>query len=1254
MERVRRRWWTTTVSVLALLVILAAAVSGLFQAAVLALPGYRDDLSDFVTRVAGRPVEIGGVALVWHGIYPRLDLSDITLYDEASDDEILSAQRLSLGFGLLRLVTGDFTPVRVELSGLSLSVSIDESGKFSIVGLDNAGQSTPPDIQKVLHELTRFRSLSLRNCQIELSAPRLPEKTLNLTLASAQLSQTLGGFGVEAELSLPAAYGKRIDFEADVDGALDQPADWSGGFNLSSPDLQPQPWIHRLVLPGTGAVLQGADLELRGSIHGGRVTGVETHLQADTAMISRAGQAVTNKDLDVLTQLVPVQDGWQLEVKRLRVDGEEQLRGSLRYAPRPEGGYGLDADIDLLRLDRLMPWLGYLHEPPRALAYAARASGEISGLVLRLQDAGDATTYSLHAAVKDASLRAGGPVVAGFGGVSGELVADEHSGRFALTPGALRLDLPHTFASAVDFDNVTAEARWSRRADGWQLQLPSFAWKVASIAGQGRMNLLLPEADDASPQLDLSAGFSVADVNQVKPYMPRFWGPHLRAWLTRAIVSARVSRAQLDIHGPLADFPYHQRHTGEWGLNLDLADARLAYLPDWPAVERLQARLRFAGNGLDVAADSGELLGNRIEQVHASFGDFHDAQLQIDATVAGEAARFYDFLQASPLRQTLAGLVDHTRASGPARVDVHLDVPLNDSQETEVNGKVALDGVDLRYLELNQPVRAIRGSLVFNRDGVVADRLSAKFADLDLAARILPRAGTHGVVAAGFDYAIKADGSGASAYVPEFVRKLVAGSSAHWLAELPLGSGGGLTLSSDLQGIAVPLPAPLGKRADESAPLSVTVAGATGDGATHVKVDYQQRLSADIAVIAEGDAQRTRGVSLFLGHDGTPAPAGEGLNINGNVDSLDLPAWIAVLNGSRDSGLPLRRAELHAAQLGYMGHEVRDVHAVLTPDAGGWVTQLDGAGAEGTLNWREAGAGKVEARLKHLAVAFHNSGLPASAPDKSADIFDPNRFPLLDLACDQFSVSGLDLGKLALVTQRVPGGQRIEHVALSGGKTSLDAEGWWKRDNALSSAALKFNLQSEESAAVLKAFGYTPTLDAKQSHFSGDLSWSPQPAGLAWEQARGRVGIEVRNGSLRSVEPGSTSRVLGLINIFALPRRLMLDFRDVVSSGLGFDKIDGNYDLADGNAVTNDLDVAGPSLHMEIRGRIGLVARDFDQKVTVHPDVSTGVSIGAALVGGPAFGALVLLAQQVLKQPIDKMTQLSYRVTGPWDNPKVE
>jgi uncharacterized protein YhdP len=166
------------------------------------------------------------------------------------------------------------------------------------------------------------------------------------------------------------------------------------------------------------------------------------------------------------------------------------------------------------------------------------------------------------------------------------------------------------------------------------------------------------------------------------------------------------------------------------------------------------------------------------------------------------------------------------------------------------------------------------------------------------------------------------------------------------------------------------------------------------------------------------------------------------------------------------------------------------------------------------------------------------------------------------------------------------------------------------------------------------------------------VNWAPSERGLEWPHAQGTVHLEMDNGQLRAVEPGA-GRVLGLVNFYALPRRLTLNFRDVVSKGLGFDRISGDFELRDGSATTQNLRVAGPSVRMDVRGRIGLAARDYDQLVTVYPDVSGGVTLGSVLLGGPVAGALALIAQEVLNKPLNQVTQLTYRVTGSWDNPQV-
>ncbi|MES2491221.1 MAG: DUF3971 domain-containing protein, partial [Pseudomonadota bacterium] len=973
MERVRRRWWTWTVSVVAVLVILAATVSALFQAAVLALPSYREDLSTWVTKVAGRPVDIGGISLVWHGIYPRIDLSDITLYsDDGQDEEVLSAQRLSLGFNFLHIAGGDFMPTRIELSGLELGVNIDEDGEVTIAGLEqNPNQKT--NYEKLLREVSRFKRVRLSNCKIELSAPQLPEDSISLTLASAEVSHTSSGLEGEAELLLPAAYGKSIDFEGEVEGPMTKPATWRGDFNINAHELQPQPWLRALLLPGTRVAVEDGNVDIHGKLLGGRITALVAHAETEALAISRAGQTVTAKSLDFLTQASADADGWQLDIKKFLVNGEDQLRGGVHYTAQPETeGYELKADADFLRLTQIMPWLAYFRDAPHALSMASRASGDINRLVLSLQKGAEESRYSVLATLKDVALKAGDGVV-GFNGLSGELSADENSGRFKLDGHAVRVDLPHALRSSVPFDRLSGEARWNRRAEGWQFDLPALSWKVQSIVGTSQVNVLLPSAEGSSPELNLSANFSVGDVNQAKPFMPLAWHDNLHDWLNRAIVSARVPQAQLEFHGAVADFPFTKRGTGSWKLDIDVVNAKLAYLPDWPSIDQIKAKLNFVGNGLDIQADSASVMGNRIEKASARIGDFHEGILQVDVAGSGETARFYDFLQASPLKKTLAGLVNNTTAKGPSQVAVHLNIPLHDGNKTEVAGAVVLNDVELRYIGLKEPVRNIVGSLNFNNAGVIADKFTAKFEDVDLVARIMPRVNTYGVVAADFSYALKQDGSGVSAFVPEMVRKTMSGGS-RWSLELPLGKDEtALHLLSDLQGVAVSLPQPLGKTAEETAPLRVVIGGASSNaGNTHVRVDYRDRLNTDIALVTEAGTQRVRGINLFFGRGTAPLVDGTGMNINGDVDTIDLAAWAGVLGTARGSGMTLNRAELHADRVTYMGQVARDVRAVMIPNADGWATKLSGAGAEGDLVWRDAANGALSAQLKHLSVDFQS------------------------------------------------------------------------------------------------------------------------------------------------------------------------------------------------------------------------------------------------------------------------------------------
>src|SRR3546814_7998863 len=59
-------------------------------------------------------------------------------------------------------------------------------------------------------------------------------------------------------------------------------------------------------------------------------------------------------------------------------------------------------------------------------------------------------------------------------------------------------------------------------------------------------------------------------------------------------------------------------------------------------------------------------------------------------------------------------------------------------------------------------------------------------------------------------------------------------------------------------------------------------------------------------------------------------------------------------------------------------------------------------------------------------------------------------------------------------------------------------------------------------------------------------------------------------------------------DVAELPRRLLLDFRDLFSKGFAFNRIGGTIAFADGQARSDDMNIDGPAAEIRIHGSADL------------------------------------------------------------------
>ncbi|MGQ0501036.1 MAG: YhdP family protein [Panacagrimonas sp.] len=1275
MERVKRRVWTLAVSLMAVVLILGALTTAIFQLVITVVPQYREDLADYVSRVAHQPVDIGGIGLVWSAtLTPRLELTDITLYGEDGETPALSAERLRLGFGLWRLLHLDTTPTRVELSGLELFAQIDEAGQFSLRGIDTAGgPSRAP--QDWLRQLGRFHSVHLSRCVLQLDDARLAGALPRFRLLDAEIAFRAGKGSATADFELPSAMGSGATLDASITGDLERPETWRGSWSARIDDLTGLPWIDARMAPGSAVGFRDTQLQVYGSLHDGKLGPIGIGAEAEAIIVRTHRQQAQLNDLRLAAHLTMHDGGWTLGIERLSATGPDgawpETRAKLRF-DRPPEGPRIEAEAEYLRLADLAPWVALAPAVAASghLKTLQRVTGAVRGLVLRLQRDEGGLRYSARADLENLGLKPDGESIA-FEGLSGALSASENEGRLSLDKAAVKLSAPHLLEQALAFDALTADLGWMRSREAWELAAPRFSWALAGSKGEGGLRLRLPLEPGQSPHINLDARFSAADATRFKPYIPKIWPTELRHWLGSAIVAGRVPAGRLKLEGELAHFPFVD-HPGMFALDIDAADTDFAYAPGWPAIEQVSGHLEFRGKQLAIRSDSARVMGNPITAVEALIPDLHEGHLGVVGQSQGDAARFYDFLRASPLAPRLAGLLSRTAASGEAFVQVNLQIPLAHAHETLVSGTVRTHGGRLDLTGLDEPVTDIHGELSFDNHGVRAEQLTGQMFDTPVQASIAPEGAGHSVLHGQFDFAPDRGGAGLSHLLPHF---LVAGmeGSSRWNLRLPLdgADAGHVRLESDLQGLALTLPQPMKKPAADAWPTEVVLESEPAFP-LRVTVEMPDRLGANLAFArpADGRTLHLRRATVRVGAGMRPHADEDRVFITGTAVDLDPLLWVkAVHAGPTDSGaagggldVPFV-ADLNVGRLWLGAQNVEGVRLLHAPAAGGWLAQVSGNGAQGDLAFQHDDLGGVlRGRFQYVNVAARSEGtVQAAAQDANDHLaastpIHPGQLPLLDLMVDDLHIARTELGRFELRTARIADGQRIERLRSLGPGGEIDARGQWRRAANTSSADVRFTIDNNAVDQLLSGFGYTPNLTARRSRFNGDLNWPAREGdgarGLEWARAEGRLDIDLEKGQLRAVEPGA-GRVLGLINFWALPRRLTLDFRDVVSEGLSFDQVNGRFDIGGGNATTQDLDIQAPSLKMEVRGRVGLAARDYDQRVKVYPDVSAGITLGALLVGGPIAGVLALIAQEVLDQPLDQVGQLNYRLTGGWDDPQV-
>lgn len=1246
----------------AAIVILLAIAVGLFRLLLPRLPEYQEEIKDWANAAVGLQVEFSGMNALWRLSGPELSFANARLRTPDTSQDLLTAEEVSVGVSLIRLLRDrELVVDRIVVRETNLQVRQNEDGVWEAQGmpLDQLLGARSVDPEQSGDVLVLGEDI-----HISYWHPGAAQ-AVNFSVSNLSILRDEAQIGIDATLALPEAFGDRLDVSMTQRLVNAEDGAWQvfvEGDALSLPGWsQFQPGQLPSIVSGR------LDLSLwlefsNGGVHSTTTNFSLSDFAAPDTPFSRTvdvqGRIEYSKSptswllaandfrISTVEAAWPI-SSWQLEV----VEGSDTKVATI------------DANASYINLDDIQYFAAWLPLQQQEQLAEFEPSGEIRDASLLLGDLNTETVrYDLSAELQDAGIASRGdrPGVRGF---SGRIRADGSGGRLEIDSTALRLDLVGQLTEVIEFDDAMGTVIWRRNDQGITVLSDSVRIRNPDLDSESSLQISIP-ADGSSPVVDLDSVWSVNDIDTVERYLPeKLIHPALYRWLTSALVSGSIPHATTRLSGPIDKFPF-DNDEGVFRIEAQAQNTTLRYAESWPDVANMNLDIVVDGMRLFSHRNSAVSSDNTVKDAKIEIDDLRNPILTIEAFATGSLQSIVDFSRNSPIASVFGGHLARVSVDGEASFDLQLTYPIKDRFNYDFSTRIRTSNGTIRLQGFNPPITELNGAVLISRDAISSDALYGTFlgqpSSLELR-RIEDPESPYGVV-------LDATGTATAQGLVEELGAPLAGivnGAAIYSASVRFPNAGAaepgaleVTIDSQLEGLEIALPVPLKKAPQDAMALHANLTF-PAPGQIESKGTLSNELRWDLSFEQQDELWDFDRGELAVGGGSAATPEIRGLHISGDTPEVVLQDWLDMADGSGGPGIGdrIRSIDLAVGNLFVFGQQLRDHRAMVDRGGQEWVVQIDGEQAVGTITVPyDLDGGRP------LVLDMQKLILPGTEVDfadrirNSSVQTDPRNVPAITISAAEFALGERHFGSLTAEFVRTPNGLRASNVTTQDESFSLTGAAGWVIDNTDDLGQRSYitgKLLSTDITATMGRLNYEAGLAGDDMEIDIDLSFSGGPREDFMAELDGEVGVRLGAGQLDDVEPGP-GRVFGLMSIVALPRRLSLDFSDVLDKGFGFDTITGSFRLVNGDAFTCDLSLEGPAADVGIVGRAGLATRDYSQTAVVSANVGNTLPIVGAVMAGPQVAAALLIFSQIFKKPLQEMGQVYYGIDGSWDEPLIE
>jgi len=1245
------------------LLVLAAVSLSLVRVLLPSIVDYKSDIEIWVSELIGQQIEIATLDAAWYGLEPQLVLKGVQLLSEDRMQTHGYFQQARLGIDLISsAMEGRVRPGAFTLEGARFVLIRHEDGNITLEGFGDPNSTTSDAEKNRLLEEWFFqqRLLDVKGSEIVWQDLTKSKKQWVFSGVNLRFRNDGQRHWIDGSVELPHTLGNRLEIAIDARGSLFSANAWAGNAYLEGERLNLAELSRNFSLENLNITEGEMNLRLWTQWRNAKLRSVHGTAKVNKVQLAAQNAPKIRVINSISTNFVAHKNATDWEStfdKVLIASGRSQWpqsRVDIKYNPVSKS---LLSEITYLDLGEVLPVAAFfMHKNKEVSETISRlkAKGVVSNLKISVNDVDGENQFLTRGVFSNFSNRAW-KEYPGISQLDGQFDVSNHAIKVTLPKQSFSLDYRQNFSHKHDVENFKSLLFATFNEEGLQFAAKETAlkFKKVNVAGSFSFKNLANE----NPHLDLAYYFKGGLVSDVKYYIPSKLMPDPTVeWLEESLRSGNVNHGGLSYFGDVSKFPFWNAE-GVFNVNLDIKNGNLRFSENWPRITSINGVFDLQANSLSFFGLSGKTKNSVLENVEVKLPDYRatDNVLTIVGKAFGATSDKLSYLLSSPMGEDFAKQVEPLTLEGDSDLDLDLSIPLNHPENVKVFGELSLKENHLLANEWKLDISQVAANLRFNNDGIWSDDLKGKIKQTELAGRIETVRDDNGV-----RLLIHSSSLVSQEEISELLAYFI--DKGYWAnyfegeAEVdtnlivPLSGVDKklqFTLRSSLEGMQVNLPYPLRKEEEDSKNL-LLFTELTGKKRL-LKIEYGSTQSLFEIVATKADQQIRRGAIGF--QQVVELPAEIGYRFSGKLKEFNWKEWEPLLVPNQDQKALVEGDgsfgsiyfDVAVDEFSLFGSKFGPTTIQASQTSQLWSMHLAGNELEGQIF--------IPVVLSSAPLVMDMRRLHIS-PGKSLageTAVSPKIMPEIKLDVDDFRYENIQFGKLKVVAEKIPTGLRLAEFSMVTSNTSITALGDWVTEDEKQKSNFNIKINSENMGKAIKNWGYAGAIGGGSGEVNLEVNWPGKPTDFSFKTASGNVDLSIKDASMLDFELGAT-KMFGLL----LPRRLILDFRDVFKRGMHFDEIKGKYKIQAGDSFTSGLFLNGPVADIHMAGRIGLNKRDYDQVVTVNRRIlGDSMPVLAALTANPLIAAQVFIFKKMFEKQIDDILSIQYTIVGSWEDPVI-